>query len=327
MTLRTARLARIAAKQERANGANVVALRKCAKLKATVGENNDFKAVAPERYRKHESRWRTHYAFARSEIWKKTCFRISHRGVLDGASRVFGTARNVWPTQWRRHVHQETSALISRMRSCRTKSGTSRPSRTLGNWSIRSASSGHTRRSYRARSVTTCTHAVPAAQRIARCGLGRIRSRRRSLDGSRRAHEMAQGLRKPSVFGISVGNASDPLQIFCGAVERRWSGNDAIRQSHDLTLLPPSRIIAPRAGLRPRPLVPWTEPANDCRAIFFIACVSDQGSSVRGRYARFSAWKMETSTAPASTSGSEPLGASPATFCLMRLHYLYYQVA
>lgn len=62
VTLRAARLARDAAKQDRAAGVNLVQARKLAKLKALISEADTFKAVALEWFGKHESRWSTHYA-------------------------------------------------------------------------------------------------------------------------------------------------------------------------------------------------------------------------------------------------------------------------
>jgi integrase len=111
ITLKAARLARDAAKQERSPGINVVAARKLSKLKATMGENDNFKAVALEWYGKHESRWSTHYAVREKRNLEKDLFPhfalrrvgdiqtielVEERGALDVASRVLGTARSVW---------------------------------------------------------------------------------------------------------------------------------------------------------------------------------------------------------------------------------------
>jgi integrase len=117
VTLRAARLARDAAKQERAAGVNLVHARKVAKLKASVGEADTFKAVALEWFGKHQSRWSTHYAIREKRNLEKDLFpyfaehrvgeiepiellaalrRVEERGALDVASRVLMTARAVW---------------------------------------------------------------------------------------------------------------------------------------------------------------------------------------------------------------------------------------
>lgn len=117
VTLKAARLARDAAKQDRAAGVNLVHARKVAKLKALIGEADTFKAVALEWFRKHESRWSTHYAIREKRNLEKDLFpyfaerrvgdiepiellaalrRVEERGALDVASRVLMTARAVW---------------------------------------------------------------------------------------------------------------------------------------------------------------------------------------------------------------------------------------
>jgi integrase len=117
VTLKAARLARDAAKQDRAAGVNVVHARKVAKLKALVGDADTFKAVALEWFGKHESRWSTHYAIREKRNLEKDLFpyfaerrigeiepvellaalrRVEERGALDVASRVLMTARAVW---------------------------------------------------------------------------------------------------------------------------------------------------------------------------------------------------------------------------------------
>lgn len=117
VTLKAARLARDAAKQDRAAGVNLVHARKVAKLKAVVGEADTFKAVALEWFGKHESRWSTHYAIREKRNLEKDLFphfaarhpseiepiellaalrRVEERGALDVAHRVLITARAVW---------------------------------------------------------------------------------------------------------------------------------------------------------------------------------------------------------------------------------------
>lgn len=117
VTLKAVRLARDAAKQDRAAGVNLVHARKVAKLKASVGEADTFKAVALEWFGKHESRWSTHYAIREKRNLEKDLFpyfaerrigdiqpvellaalrRVEERGALDVASRVLMTGRAVW---------------------------------------------------------------------------------------------------------------------------------------------------------------------------------------------------------------------------------------
>lgn len=117
VTLRAARLARDAAKQDKAAGVNLVQARKIAKLKALISEADTFKAVALEWFGKHESRWSTHYAVREKRNLEKDLFpyfaerrigdiepvellaalrRVEERGALDVASRVLMTARAVW---------------------------------------------------------------------------------------------------------------------------------------------------------------------------------------------------------------------------------------
>ena len=117
VTLKTARLARDAAKKDRAAGVNLVQARKLAKLKSGIAEGDTFKAAALEWYGKNESRWSSHYAIREKRNLEKDLFpyfadrrigeiepiellsalrRVEERGALDVASRVLQTARAVW---------------------------------------------------------------------------------------------------------------------------------------------------------------------------------------------------------------------------------------
>ena len=117
ITLKAARLARDAAKKDRAAGVNLVQARKIAKLKSGIAEGDTFKATALEWYGKNESRWSSHYAIREKRNLEKDLFpyfaerrigeiepiellsalrRVEERGALDVASRVLQTARAVW---------------------------------------------------------------------------------------------------------------------------------------------------------------------------------------------------------------------------------------
>lgn len=117
VTLKAVRLARDAAKMDRAAGVNLVQARKIAKLKSGIAEGDTFKATALEWYGKNESRWSTHYAIREKRNLEKDLFpylaerrigeiepiellaalrRVEERGALDVASRVLQTARAVW---------------------------------------------------------------------------------------------------------------------------------------------------------------------------------------------------------------------------------------
>ena len=62
VTLKSARLARDAARRDRADGIDPVQARKLAKLKSVVAEGETFKATAEEWYGKNASRWSSHCA-------------------------------------------------------------------------------------------------------------------------------------------------------------------------------------------------------------------------------------------------------------------------
>ncbi len=117
VTLKYARLARDAAKRGRADGVDLVQVRKLAKIKRVVTEGETFKATALEWYGRNESRWSSHYAIREKRNLEKDLFpyfaerriseiapvellaalrRVEERGALDVASRVLQTARAVW---------------------------------------------------------------------------------------------------------------------------------------------------------------------------------------------------------------------------------------
>ncbi|KWT97548.1 MULTISPECIES: site-specific integrase [unclassified Variovorax] len=117
VTLKGARLARDAAKKDRAAGVNLVQARKIAKLKSEIAEGDTFKATALEWFCKNKSRWSSHYAIREQRNLEKDLFpyfaerrvgeiepiellsalrRVEERGALDVASRVLQTARAVW---------------------------------------------------------------------------------------------------------------------------------------------------------------------------------------------------------------------------------------
>lgn len=117
VTLKSARLARDAARRDRADGIDPVQARKLAKLKSVVAEGETFKATAEEWYGKNVSRWSSHYAIREKRNLEKDLYpyfadrrvseiepvellaalrRVEERGALDVAGRVLQTARAVW---------------------------------------------------------------------------------------------------------------------------------------------------------------------------------------------------------------------------------------
>lgn len=117
VTLKAARMARDAAKQERASGVDLVHARKVAKLRAAAGGSDAFKGVALEWFEMRKSHWSDHYAIREKRNLEKDLFphfaarrvseiepiellaalrAVEERGALDVASRVLITARAVW---------------------------------------------------------------------------------------------------------------------------------------------------------------------------------------------------------------------------------------
>jgi integrase len=117
VTLKSVRLARDAAKRNRAAGIDLVQARRIARLKSAVATDDTFKATALEWYGKNEARWSSHYAIREKRNLEKDLFpyfaerhvgeiepiellaalrRVEERGALDVASRVLQTARAVW---------------------------------------------------------------------------------------------------------------------------------------------------------------------------------------------------------------------------------------
>jgi len=116
VTLKSARLARDAARRDKADGIDLVQARKLAKLKSVVAEGETFKVTAEEWYGKNVSRWSSHYAIREKRNLEKDLYpyfadrriseiqpiellaalrRVEERGALDVASRVLQTARAV----------------------------------------------------------------------------------------------------------------------------------------------------------------------------------------------------------------------------------------
>jgi integrase len=117
VSLKASRLARDAAKQQKAEGINPVQARKIEKLKSTIPDANTFKATALEWYALKLDSWSSHYAIREERNLKKDLFpflgarniaevtpiellavvrRVEERGALDVAHRVLTTAGQVW---------------------------------------------------------------------------------------------------------------------------------------------------------------------------------------------------------------------------------------
>ena len=117
VSLKASRLARDAAKQQKADGINPVQARKIEKLKSSMPEANTFKATALEWYALKLDSWSSHYAIREERNLKKDLFpfigprniaevtpiellsivrRVEERGALDVAHRVLTTAGQVW---------------------------------------------------------------------------------------------------------------------------------------------------------------------------------------------------------------------------------------
>lgn len=74
VTLKAVRLARDAAKRDRAAGIDLVQARKIARLKSAVATDDTFKATALEWYGKNEARWSSHYAIREKRNLEKDLF-------------------------------------------------------------------------------------------------------------------------------------------------------------------------------------------------------------------------------------------------------------
>lgn len=117
VSLKAARLARDAAKQEKSDGRDPVQLRKVEKLKAITPAGDTFKATALEWYAHKLDSWSSHYAIREKRNLEKDLFpffaarhigdieaiellavirRVEERGALDVAHRVLSTAGQVW---------------------------------------------------------------------------------------------------------------------------------------------------------------------------------------------------------------------------------------
>jgi len=117
VSLKAARAARDAARQERSMGVDLIHARKVAKLRAVTGDGESFRAVALEWFAMRESQWSSHYAIREKRNLEKDLIphfgarhvgqiqpiellaalrAVEERGALDVASRVLITARAVW---------------------------------------------------------------------------------------------------------------------------------------------------------------------------------------------------------------------------------------
>jgi len=77
VTLKAVRLARDAAKRDRAAGIDLVQVRKLAKLKRVVADGDTFGATALEWYGRNEARWSSHYAIREKRNLEKDLFPTS----------------------------------------------------------------------------------------------------------------------------------------------------------------------------------------------------------------------------------------------------------
>ena len=117
VSLKSARLARDAAKAQKSEGTDPVQARKLEKLKATTPDADTFKVTALEWYAMKLDSWSSHYAIREKRNLEKDLFpflgarrigdieaiellatvrRVEERGALDVAHRVLTTAGQVW---------------------------------------------------------------------------------------------------------------------------------------------------------------------------------------------------------------------------------------
>lgn len=117
VSLKSARLARDAAKLQRSKGADPVQVRKIEKLKATRNTGDTFKAIALEWYGKQAPQWSDSHAGRMLRQFERDLFpwigdrpisqihamellavlqKIEARGALETADRALGLARQVW---------------------------------------------------------------------------------------------------------------------------------------------------------------------------------------------------------------------------------------
>lgn len=117
VSLKSARLARDAAKLQRSQGSDPVQVRKLEKLKATRNTGDTFKAIALEWYGKQAPQWSDSHAGRMLRQFERDLFpwigerpiaqihamellavlqKIEERGALETADRALGLARQVW---------------------------------------------------------------------------------------------------------------------------------------------------------------------------------------------------------------------------------------
>ncbi len=117
VSLKSARLARDAAKLQRSKGSDPVQVRKIEKLKATRNSGDTFKAIALEWYGKQAPQWSDSHAVRMLRQFERDLFpwigdrpisqihamellavlqKIEARGALETADRALGLARQVW---------------------------------------------------------------------------------------------------------------------------------------------------------------------------------------------------------------------------------------
>jgi len=195
VSLKAVRLARAAAKRDRDAGIDLVQARKLAKLKSVVAVGETFRATALEWYGKNEARWSSHYAIREMRNLEKDLFpysaerrisdiqpiellaalrRVEERGALDVAHRVLQTARAVWryalsTARASRDITTDLKGALTPHKK-RHFAAITDPSK-FGE----SSDSCLPGRRYRACCPATRAGAVPAAERIAWCDMGRDR--------------------------------------------------------------------------------------------------------------------------------------------------------
>lgn len=117
VSLKSARLARDAAKRQKSEGTDPVQARKLEKLKATRNTGNTFKAIALEWYDKQAPQWSASHAKRMLRQLERDLFpwigerpiahihpmellealhKVEERGALETADRALGLARQVW---------------------------------------------------------------------------------------------------------------------------------------------------------------------------------------------------------------------------------------
>lgn len=117
VSLKAARMARDAARQERSSGVDLVHARKIEKLRAITPDSDTFKVTALEWYEMKLDGWSSHYAIREKRNLEKDLFpyfatrhigdieaiellaairQVEERGALDVAHRVLTTAGQVW---------------------------------------------------------------------------------------------------------------------------------------------------------------------------------------------------------------------------------------